>query len=73
MFHVNISDVDDEFLGFMGYSLVAEDDHFRLYRDHRGNDHIVDLGDPYLRVEDVNDAREIAARSGRAEIFVGPP
>jgi hypothetical protein len=55
-FCVDISHLDDRTLGFFGYTLVDENDEFKIYQDKNREDHIVAKAHPRLYVEDVNDA-----------------
>ena len=73
MFFVRIDGVDDDDLAFLGYVLVAEDDAFKLYRDYLGDEYIVDRQNPYLFVEDLNDAQIILSKSGRPGLIEPPP
>ncbi len=54
-FYVNLQNVDDGQLLVAGFVLIGENDHFRIYR-HYGEDVIVDKSDPFVIVEDINDA-----------------
>lgn len=54
-FHVSLEDVSDETLEFLGYILIEEDERFRLYV-HKGDQILVDKEDPFLMVDDLNDA-----------------
>ncbi|MEQ8829546.1 MAG: hypothetical protein RLW87_07035 [Alphaproteobacteria bacterium] len=47
----------------MGYTLVGQNDEFKMYQDYRGEVHIVDKESPMLKVDDVNDAQALAQRS----------
>lgn len=53
--HVSIAHVSEETLDFLGYFLIAEDDDHKLYHC-KGEHIIVAKDDPYLYVEDWNDA-----------------
>jgi hypothetical protein len=60
--YVNVDGIPLEFLGFMGYNLVAEDDHFILL-NHKGQDHVLPKEGPrFLYVEDDNDAAILRSR-----------
>lgn len=72
-FYVSIDGVSDEFLAFLGYTVVAESEEFKLYRHPDGDETIVDLSDPHLLVEDVNDAKYIMQESRNGTIIVAPP
>lgn len=63
MYYVGISGITDADLGFMGYTLVGQNDEFKMYQDYRGEVHIVDKESPMLKVDDVNDAQALAQRS----------
>ena len=61
MFYVCIDHLSDDKLGFLGYTMITEDERFKLYRDYTGDEHIVDKqGKKYLMVEDVNDAMQMS-------------
>jgi hypothetical protein len=53
--YVSIKDVSDELLGVLGYVLVHETDDLKIY-NHFGDEMIVDKADPFLLVDDINDA-----------------
>lgn len=55
LYYVSIKNVSDEQLKFLGYILVSEDADTRLYR-HFGEDILVDRADPFIYVDDLNDA-----------------
>jgi hypothetical protein len=55
-YYVSIADVPDKFLEFLGYLLVAETEEFKVYLRH-GDLMPVKKGNPYLYVDDLNDAR----------------
>jgi hypothetical protein len=54
-FYVNIAGVPQAFLDFMGYFVLFEDDEFKILL-HKGDLHLVDKNNPYLYVDDKNDA-----------------
>lgn len=54
-FYVNLDGVSDGQLALAGYILVDEDDGYWIYR-HYGEDVIVDKADPFIVVDDINDA-----------------
>jgi hypothetical protein len=54
-FYVSLNGVDDDTLSFCGYVKIAEDDDHVIYR-HFGDDVIVIKSDPFLIVDDINDA-----------------
>ncbi len=62
-FFVDISGIDDDRLGFLGYTKIAEDSNFKIYRHYGGDIHIVDKLRPKLFVDDLNDAAYINAGS----------
>ena len=63
MFYVCIDHLQDNELSFLGYTLVAEDDQFKMYRHYTGDEHIVDKqGKKFLMVEDMNDAEIMRSR-----------
>ena len=53
-YHVNIADVSDETLAFVGYVLVYEDGDTKVYLNF-GTEIVVDKSDPFILVEDAND------------------
>ena len=59
--YVSIAGVDDEFLSFLGYVVVFEDEHTKIYL-HHGDETVVDKDDPFLLLDDVNDASIIRER-----------
>lgn len=61
-FYCSIKDVPDDDLAFLGYTLIRELGEFRLYQDYTGEEYIVDKANPFLSVEDVNDAIYLNAR-----------
>ena len=54
-FYVNLKDADDGHLLLAGYVLIDENDQYWVYR-HFGDDIIVDKSDPFIVVDDINDA-----------------
>lgn len=61
-YYVSIAGVPDEFLEFLGYVKVEEDDEFKVYRRH-GDLMPVEKTNPYLYVDDLNDARILKSRN----------
>ena len=61
-FFVSIAGVSDEFLEFLGYVKVAENDEFKVYLRH-GERMVVKTANPYLFVDDLNDARILKDRN----------
>ena len=59
--YVDITDVPDSLLEFLGYLAVAEEDGFKLYTN-KADAHIVhiDGGRRYIYVHDINDAHALA-------------
>jgi hypothetical protein len=53
--YVSIKNVSEEVLSVLGYTLVHETDDTKIY-NHFGDEHIVDKSDPFLMMDDVNDA-----------------
>jgi hypothetical protein len=66
-FYVNLDGVADGQLLLAGYVLVDENEQFRVYR-HFGEDIIVDKSDPFIVVDDINDAAILGS-----EIVPMPP
>lgn len=60
-YYVSIAGVPDEFLEFLGYIKVEEDEELKVYRRH-GDLMIVKKANPYLYVDDLNDARILKSR-----------
>ena len=60
-FYVSSEGVDETKLSFLGYTLIRQDDEFWLYQDYAGDEYIVRKSDPYMYVDDVNDALYINA------------
>jgi hypothetical protein len=63
-FYVFIGGVPDEFLEFLGYVPVpdAETGEFKVYR-HHGELMVVKKANPFLYVDDLNDARILKSRN----------
>lgn len=64
--YVSIKDVSDETLGFLGYRLVHETPTLKIY-NHFGDEHMVDKDDPFLMLDDINDAAALGS-----EVFLLP-
>ena len=54
-FYVSLDGVGDDDLLMCGYVKVTENENFRVYR-HYGEDIIVYNNDPFIYVDDINDA-----------------
>lgn len=54
-FYVRLDDVDDHTLLIAGFVVVDENDDFRVL-SHYGEHVIVDKSDPFVVVDDINDA-----------------
>lgn len=70
-YYVSVAHISDEFLGLLGYVLIHESAEFKIY-SHFGDEVIVDKADPFILVDDVNDAvamgsEVIAVPSGRQD------
>lgn len=63
-YYVSIAGVPDEFLEFLGYVSVpgAETDELKAYRRH-GDVMVVKKANPFLYVDDLNDARILKSRN----------
>lgn len=61
-YYVSIAGVPDEFLEFLGYVKVEETDEFKVYWRH-GDLMPVKKANPYLYVDDLNDARILKDRN----------
>jgi hypothetical protein len=55
-FYVSIQGITDEQLLFLGYRLVKEDPKFKLFEDYKGDEYIVEKSNPWMYVDDMNDA-----------------
>ena len=53
--YVSLDRISDEQLEFLGYILITENELFKLYL-HKGEEIIVDKSDPFIMVDDLNDA-----------------
>lgn len=73
MFYVRIDGISDEELAFLGYTVIVDDQQFKLYRDYRGDEYIVDQSNPYILVDDANDAMILSARAQHPVIIPAPP
>jgi hypothetical protein len=68
-YYVNITGIPDDFLEFMGYTKVAENDDFEL-RVFKDETYIINKNGPrFLYVEDPDDA---AILRGRAKVAAPP-
>lgn len=54
--YVHIGHLTRDQMAFFGYTVIAEDQDFVIYRHFTGDDHIVLKSDPHLYVDDINDA-----------------
>jgi hypothetical protein len=54
-FYVRLDEIDDELLQLAGFVRIAENEKFIIY-SHFGDDVIVNKHDPFVIVDDVNDA-----------------
>ena len=72
-FIVSIAGVPDSILEFLGYKMVFEAKEFRLYEDIFGEPHIVQRKNPLLRVNDLNDAEQLAQYAKKPIVFSAPP
>lgn len=54
-FYVALDSITDEQLAFLGYTLIKENEKFKVYTDYSGDDHIVYKERPFIYVDDVND------------------
>lgn len=67
-YFVRIRGVPDEFLSILGYEMVKETDEFKVYL-HKGELAVVKKADPFLYVDDLNDARILKSQ----DLMVIPP
>ena len=72
-YYVSLEGIEDSELEFLGYTLVAESENIKLYRDIYGDEHPVQKEQPRLYVEDVNDAQILAGKSSRKNMVAVPP
>jgi hypothetical protein len=61
-YYVSIAGVPDEFLEFLGYVFVREDDDLKVYR-RKDELMFVKKANPFLFVDDLNDKRILKGRS----------
>jgi hypothetical protein len=71
-FYVDITGIPQNYLDFLGYTLFAEDESFKILRN-KSDMHLVDKEKPYLFVDDMNDAEIMRSFGGRAKIPVPLP
>ena len=55
MVYVSLDGVTEDQLAFLGYILLDENKEFKIYY-HLGEELIVDKSDPFIYVDDLNDA-----------------
>lgn len=60
--YVQIPNVSDDFLEFLGYVKIEETEEFKVYLRH-GEPIVVWKKNPYLYVDDLNDARILKDRN----------
>ena len=73
MYYVDISEVPEDTLEFLGYYRLAENEKFKFYRDIYGDEHIVEKAHPRIHMEDVNDAAIIGRITGQQILIQAPP
>ena len=73
MWYVNITGIHKNYLEFIGYDCVLSGDEFEVFRHYRGEEFIVDISNPYLMVEDFNDATLLRRQSKRDGLIKAPP
>lgn len=54
-YYVSLDNVDDLTLSIVGFVLIDENEAYWLYR-YQGEDVLVDKDDPFVIVDDINDA-----------------
>lgn len=60
--YVSIDGISDEFLGFLGYTLIGENEEFKLYRHYGDDFHLVPKdGSKFIYVDDLNDVLALHA------------
>lgn len=60
--YVSIDGISDDTLAFLGYTLIGQDDDFKLYSHYAGDRHLVAKnGSKFLYVDDLNDALALNA------------
>jgi hypothetical protein len=71
-FYVDIAGVSQEFLDFLGYVLVYEEDEFKML-SHKGALHLIDKATPRLYVDDKNDADLLGGSFANRKKMPFPP
>lgn len=66
-FYVSLDGVDEDTLSIVGFVLIDENEATKLYR-YCGEDILVDKSDPFVYVDDLNDAAILGS-----EIIPMPP
>ena len=62
MFYVDITDVEDNRLEFIGFRLAFEDDIVKIYEDYYGDEYIVaKTGRKFIKVDDFNTATALGS------------
>ena len=73
MYYVDISEVPEDTLEFLGYYCLAQNEEFKFYRDVYGDEHVVEKAHPFIYMEDVNDAAIIGRLTGQLIMIQAPP
>lgn len=60
--YVSIKEISDEKLEVLGYIAIDENEHTKTYY-HFGEEMIVDKADPFIYVDDINDARSLGSEA----------
>jgi hypothetical protein len=71
-YYVNISGITQEFLDFLGYIVICENEEFKIL-SNKGTLHIVDKSRPRLYVDDKNDAGLLGGPFAHREKMPFPP
>jgi hypothetical protein len=71
-FYVDITGVSQDYLDFLGYFVVYEDEEFK-WLDHKGDVQIIDKARPRLFVDDMNDAMLLSGPFASRDRIPFPP
>jgi hypothetical protein len=61
--HVSIEGVSEDVLNFLGIVKISETDDFDIYEDFEGRVSMADKANPYVWVDDINDAIQMGSKS----------
>ena len=71
-YYVDITGISQDFLDFLGYVVVYEEEEFKVL-SHKGEIHAIDKAKPRLYVDDVNDAALLKGPLAFREKMPFPP